>query len=99
MKLKDVISERWEWSGRPRSLKHVLKGIGVKLYECPTTAITKETWDIIKIVNATTDENGFPTNINLESYQRLPTWYKQATEITQQMRSDHRRAQLAKVSS
>jgi hypothetical protein len=67
----------------------------LKLYECPLTTITDLTWQIIRIVNQTTDDNGKILHLPYQgAYLDQPEWYRTAVEITQRERAEHQRKQL-----
>jgi hypothetical protein len=60
--------------------------------QCPVSAITPKTWEILRIVNTTTDGE---CNIILpyrgSSYKDQPKWYLQAVEIVRNARAKNQR--------
>lgn len=95
---KKTLSNKGEWGLWPPALKPAIKLGDLKLYECPLTAITGRTWDIIRIVNQTTDDSGKILHMPYPgSYLEQPEWYREAVEITQRERAEHRRKQLDKA--
>lgn len=68
---------------------------GIKLFECPLSCITPQTWEIIKAVNNTTNEDGYPVrSFRSMGWDDEPMWYKQAVEVVQRERAAHRKKQL-----
>jgi hypothetical protein len=67
----------------------------VKFYQCPVSLITPKTWEILKIVNTTTNGDCniiFP--YKGASYTEQPRWYLQAVEIVRQARAANQRQRV-----
>ena len=87
-----------EWHSIPASRKHVVKWPGLKVFECPLSVVTKTTWDILRIVNGTTDGDGYQIRpFRSVCYEDEPEWYKQAVSIVKTQRSKHREQQMEKA--
>ena len=64
----------------------------VKFYQCPQSVITDRTWEILKIVNRTTDgECNITMPFRGSSYEDQPAWYFQAVDIVRHARATHQR--------
>ncbi len=68
----------------------------LKLYECPLTVITQQTWEIIKLVNDTVTSDYKAENTCLlvkGAWLDQPTWYRQAVSIvrTERMTAENKR--------
>lgn len=87
---------RDEWKEWP-TIKHVEKWGDLKLFECPLTVITSQTWEILRIVNSTVNSDG---DIVLPyeglTYVEQPAWYKQAVEVVRRERYEHRKQEMDK---
>lgn len=80
-----------------KDIKHVAKILDLKFFECPVSVITKKTWDIIKLVNETTDENGKIIHLPFNgSYLDQPPWYREAVIIVRTVRNKYRKELNAK---
>lgn len=84
---KHDILVRQEWKTSP-VYKTEIKFGDVKFCQCPVSAITSKTWELLKIVNRTTDND---CNITMPyrgaSYSDQPEWYFQAVDIVRHARS------------
>ena len=83
-----------EWKEWP-VIKHVEKWDDLKIFECPLTAIKPQTWEILRIVNATVNGDGDILNLPFAgAYMDQPRWYRQAVEIVKRERGEHRRKDM-----
>lgn len=63
----------------------------MKLFECPLSAITHNTWSIISLVNETTDTDGNILHLPFEgALTDQPQWYRDAVKIVKSERVAHR---------
>lgn len=76
----------------------MLKIADLKYFECPLSVITPRTWQILRLVNETTDSD---TNILHLPFQGTildqPPWYRAAVQIVREERSRHNREELEKT--
>jgi hypothetical protein len=90
---RDNILEKLEWQTASRDIRAIKIG-EVKFYRCPISTITRKTWEILKVINATTDVDG---NIIIpyvgQSYTDQPEWYKQALNIVTHIRATSRKTE------
>jgi hypothetical protein len=76
----------------------VAKWGGLKLFECPISAISRQTWEIIKAVNNTTDPEGNCVRpFRAVCWDDEPLWYQQAVEIVRRERAKYRAEETEKV--
>ena len=67
----------------------------LKLYACPLTTITKLTWDILDLVNQTTDDKGKIIHMPYKgAYLEQPEWYRDAVKLTQRERANDLKIKL-----
>jgi len=94
---KESIVNKSEWSEWPEWLKHVAKWGDLKFFECPRSAITARTWEILALVNETTNCEGEVLHLPFEgSWLNQPHWYRKAVSIVKKERSEHKAKILAK---
>jgi hypothetical protein len=78
-------------------LRRVLKIDDIIFLECPMSCITRRTWEILRLVNETTD--GEHTNILHLPFPGTildqPPWYRQAVQIVRTGRAEYRKQALA----
>lgn len=91
----DTLLAKHQWLEFPASIKPVVKLGDLKLYECPITAITATTWEILRIVNGTITADGDITCLPFPgAYLDQPPWYLQAVEIVRRERAEHRHREI-----
>jgi len=78
--------------------KNQVKKAGpVIFYECPLSYITAKTWQLLQVVNDTTDGD---CNIMIAytdgPYLTQPDWYKEAVRIVRGARAEYRAEKLKK---
>lgn len=71
----------------------------MKFFECPVSAITRRTWDLIRLVNETAlgehmEQLYFPEPGTILDQ---PPWYREAVRIVRQERAEHRARELEKL--
>lgn len=77
--------------------KPVLKVADTKFMACPVSSITTRTWEIIALVNQTTDAEGNILHLPFPgSYLQQPQWYREAVQIVRGERARHQREQMEK---
>ena len=90
----ETLVSKGQWKEWP-AIRHVEKWGDLKLFECPLTAIKPQTWEILRIVNATINGDGDITCLPYPgAYMDQPQWYRQAIEIVRRERSEHRRKEM-----
>lgn len=91
--IADPILMKDDWHLISPSRRHVLKIRDLKFYQCPVSVITATTWDVISLVNETTDGEGNILHLPFAgSYLDQPHWYREAVKLTKQERHEHRKA-------
>lgn len=86
--------EIWHITG---NTPHVLKVLGIKFHACPRSSITGKTWQILKLVYETTNENGEMLHLPFEgAYLDQPPWYREAVSVTKSLRNKYREEKNAK---
>lgn len=87
-----------EWCQVSSTVRHVLKIDDVKFYECPASAITARSWQLMRLVNETT--GGDHTDIlHLPCPGTIldqPPWYREAVQIVRHERAAHRAKMMEK---
>ena len=69
----------------------------VKFLQCPVSVVTEQTWQILSIINKTTDEDcKIILPYSGTSYLEQPRWYLQAIDIVRAARSKNREIQRSK---
>jgi hypothetical protein len=94
---RESITHLSEWNKWPESLKPSEKWGDLKFWECPRSAITTRTWEILALVNETVNSDGDVLHLPFEGqWLKQPQWYRQAVSIVKRERADHRSKELAK---
>jgi hypothetical protein len=94
---RESITHRDEWYLWPESLKPVQKLGDLKLWECPLTAISRRTWEILALVNETTNIDAEVLHLPFNgAWLDQPKWYRQAVSIVKVERAKHRQKEAAK---
>lgn len=94
---RDPLARKDEWKEWPASLRHVEKWGDLKLFACPLSTITAQTWQVLRIVNQTTDADGCIRQLPYPgAYLDQPLWYRQAVEIVTKERAEHRKDEMEK---
>ena len=77
----------------------MLKIGDVKFYECPTSAITPRTWDLMRMVNETAlGENMEQLYMpDLGTIHDQPPRWREAVRIVRQGRAEHRSREMEKL--
>lgn len=87
-----------EWRQVSSRYRHVLKLGDMKICACPVSTISSRTWQILRLVNETTDPE--TTSIRILPFDGglldQPLWYRQAVEIVRSERNRHRKEELDK---
>lgn len=84
-----------EWHTVSIHHRPALKVGDVKFYECPVTAITPKTWEILSIVNECTDSEGNILNLPFAgSLTDQPQWFRKAVKMVKEERSKRQRDRL-----
>lgn len=92
---KYPIAEKKLWNITAK-IPHVVKVLDVKFHACPVSSITGKTWQILKLVNETTDENGNILHLPYEgAYLDQPQWYRDAVSISKRLRIEYRKEKNA----
>lgn len=92
-----MILAKDEWHLVPANRRQVLKVGDLKLFECPLSCITLQTWSILGLVNETTDGDGNILHLPLAgAYLDQPEWYRVAVRIRRTEIAEHRRKALEK---
>lgn len=93
---KESIVDKVDWQEWPASLKPVQKWSSLKFYECPRSAVTNRTWDILGLVNETTNCDGEVLHLPFPgAWLEQPQWYRQAVQVVKSERAIHRAKVLA----
>lgn len=95
-KRKETIVFKDDWGKWPKKLKFMAKwGEGpttIKFFECPKSAITRKTWEILALVEQTTDYNPSCRGTSIAAlpfegaWLDQPPWYRQAFKIVRDER-------------
>lgn len=95
-KLAFSMVQKEDWYQVPKCFRHVLKlGKDMKFYECPISAIKRQTWDILKLVNDTTDAEGNILHLPFEgTYLNQPDWYRTAVRVVKSERAINQRERI-----
>jgi hypothetical protein len=95
-KLIKTIVHKSEWLSWPESLKpYGGKWGDLKFYECPRSAITSKTWEILALVDETTEYNPSTKDTRTTSlpfegaWLDQPEWYRQTFSIVKRERMLH----------
>lgn len=92
-----TIVHKSEWLKWPENLKHVDKWGDLKFFECPRSAITNRTWELIGLVNETTNLEGEVLHLPFDgTWLDQPEFYRTAVQIVKRERIDHKNKQIAK---
>jgi hypothetical protein len=84
-----------DWRSISTAHRAVLKLGDLKFFECPVSAITRKTWDILALVNETTDGDGNILHLPFEgTIIEQPDWYRQAVKLSKKERADNQRERL-----
>ena len=84
-----------EWKTISTSHRDVLKIGDLKFFECPVSTINRKTWDIISLVNETTDGEGNILHLPfVGTILEQPDWYRQSVRILKKERADNQRERL-----
>jgi len=87
-----------EWLEWPSKIRPVEKWGDIKLYECPLTCITPRTWEILRLVNETTNIDGDVQHMPFPgAWLEQPRWYRQAVSIVKRERAEHKRREMEKA--
>lgn len=87
-----------EWRLISAKIRFIAKWGDLKLFECPLSFITKKTWEILQIVNETTNAAGeilllpWPGTL-LEQ----PSWYRESVRIVRAEKNKYQQQRLKEV--
>jgi hypothetical protein len=87
-----------EWLSVTEELEDVLKIDDLKFFACPISTITTRTWQILDLVNETTDDETTKI-IHMPRPGTIldqPHWYREAVKIVRAERNRHRSEQHEK---
>jgi hypothetical protein len=89
------IVDKSEWLQIPGDLRPVLKLDDLKFYQCPVSSISQKTWQILELVNETTNAE---CDILHLPYQGTildqPIFYREAVKIVRNERNKHRQRKM-----
>ena len=87
-----------DWKSISATHKHILKVGDLKFFECPASAITRKTWDIISLVNETTNTDGDILHLPFDgTFLDQPSWYREAVRVTRRERAQHTKESMRKA--
>lgn len=92
-----ILIERQEWLSVSSHLRAVKKIAKIKFFECPQSAITKKTWNIIALVNEVTNKDTDILHLPFKgTILEQPEWFREAVKITKSERIKYQKEQLEK---
>lgn len=86
----------------PRDVPYALKLEDLKYYQCPVSVITSYSWELLRLVNDTVNNDGdllplCPGHPAIDEIAQRPRAWQEAVRIVKSERAAHRQREMEKT--